>query len=71
VWSCGITALRATARPPTKLTLVHNHTGFDLDLIWITDPDPFPDPDRDTGKTCLGGGMHCPSASIHTGSSPI
>jgi len=21
------------------------------------------DPDRDTGKTCLGGGMHCPSAS--------
>ena len=23
------------------------------------DPDPY----RDTGKTCLGGGMHCPSAS--------
>ena len=23
--------------------------------------DPYPD--RDTGKTCLGGGMHCPSAS--------
>jgi len=22
-----------------------------------------PDPYRDTGKTCLGGGMHCPSAS--------
>jgi len=22
------------------------------------------DPDCDTGKTCLGGGMHCPSASI-------
>jgi len=22
-----------------------------------------PDPDHDTGKTCLGGGMHCPSAS--------
>jgi len=21
------------------------------------------DPNRDTGKTCLGGGMHCPSAS--------
>ena len=21
------------------------------------------DPDRDTGKTCLGRGMHCPSAS--------
>ena len=21
------------------------------------------DPCRDTGKTCLGGGMHCPSAS--------
>jgi len=22
-----------------------------------------PDADRDTGKTCLGGGMHCPNAS--------
>jgi len=22
-----------------------------------------PDPDRDTSNTCLGGGMHCPSAS--------
>jgi len=30
-----------------------------------TDPDPHtdPDPDRDTGKTLLDGGMHCPSAS--------
>jgi len=27
--------------------------------IRITDRDP----DRDTGKTCLGGGMHCPSGS--------
>jgi len=27
------------------------------------DPYPDPDPDRDTGKTYLGGGMHCPSAS--------
>jgi len=26
--------------------------------IRITDPDTDPDP----GKTCLGGGMHCPSA---------
>jgi len=25
------------------------------------DPDTDPDPYRDTGKTCLGGGMHCPS----------
>jgi len=25
------------------------------------DPDPYPY--RDTGKTCLGGGMHYPSAS--------
>ena len=24
-----------------------------------------PDPGRDTGKTCLDGGIHCPSASIH------
>ena len=33
----------------------------------IRDPDPNTDPDsdlyRDTGKTCLSGGMHCPSAS--------
>ena len=28
--------------------------------IRITDPD---NPYRNTGKTCLGGGMHCPSAS--------
>jgi len=27
------------------------------------DPDRDPDPYCDTGKTCLGGGMHCPSAS--------
>jgi len=26
---------------------------------------PDPDPYRDTGKTCLGGGMHCPSASSY------
>jgi len=25
--------------------------------------DPEADPYRDTGKTCLGGGMHYPSAS--------
>jgi len=24
---------------------------------------PDLDLDRDTGKTCLGGGMHCPNAS--------
>jgi len=28
-------------------------------VIRVRDPDPY----RDTGKTCLGGGMHCPSAS--------
>jgi len=27
------------------------------------DTDPNRDPYRETGKTCLGGGMHCPSAS--------
>ena len=27
------------------------------------DPDKDPDPYGDTGKTCLGGGMHCASAS--------
>ena len=33
--------------------------GGDPDLY--TDDDT--DPDRDTGKTCLGGGLHCPTAS--------
>ena len=32
-------------------------------VIQIRDPDTAPDPYCDTGKTCLGGGMHCPSAS--------
>jgi len=32
-----------------------------LVAIWIMDPDT--DPYRDTGKTCLGRGMHCPGAS--------
>jgi len=27
------------------------------------DPDTDPDPYRDAGKKCLGGDMHCPSAS--------
>ena len=33
--------------------------------IRITDPDtdPYPDPYRDTGKTYLGGGIHCLGAS--------
>ena len=30
-------------------------------VIRITDPDPY----RDTGKTWLGRGMHCPSASTY------
>jgi len=34
-----------------------------LVAIRITDPDADPDLYRDTGKICLGGGMHCPSAS--------
>ena len=33
--------------------------GGDLDQ----NPDTDPDPSRDTGKTCLGSGMHYPSAS--------
>jgi len=45
--------------------------GFYLNLVafWITDPDTDPYQIRDsdlyhcTGKTCLGGGMHCSSAS--------
>ena len=33
-----------------------------------TDPDSNTDPDpyHDTGKPCLGGGVHCPSASGFT-----
>jgi len=34
--------------------------GYILLVIRITDPD------RDAAKTCLGGGMHCPSASSST-----
>jgi len=37
-----------------------NLGGDILLAIQITDPDLY----RDTGKTCLSGGMHCPSASI-------
>ena len=32
-------------------------------LTFDGDPDTDPDPYRDTGKTYLGGGMHCPNAS--------
>jgi len=37
----------------------------DLILVSIqtTDLDTDPDPYSDTGKMCLGGGMHCPSAT--------
>ena len=34
--------------------------------IQITDPDPY----RDADKTCLGGGMHCPSASSYILNTP-
>jgi len=42
------------------MTKLVNFGGED---IRITDPDTNPDPFRDTGKTCLGGGVHCLSAS--------
>jgi len=32
------------------------------DILVAMDPDPY----RDTVKTCLSGGMHCPSASSLT-----
>jgi len=35
-------------------------SGYGSDTNPDTDPDP--DPYSDTGKTCLGGGMQCPSA---------
>jgi len=34
-------------------------------MVAIRIRDPDTDPYCDTGKTCLGGGMHCPSASVH------
>ena len=37
----------------------------------MTDPNSDPNPYRDTGKTCLGGGMHCPSASSFSSVVPI
>jgi len=42
-----------------KVFMGHWTNDWILVAIRITDPDP----DRDTGKTCLGGGMYCPSAS--------
>jgi len=35
----------------------------DMDPNMDPNMDPDPDPYRDTSKTCLGGGMHCPNAS--------
>ena len=40
---------------------MNKRLNFGGDSIHGADPDP--DPDRDTGKTCLGRSMHCPSAS--------
>jgi len=39
---------------------VNKLLNFGSDPFTDSDPDPDtdPDPDRDTGKTCLGGGMH-------------
>jgi len=41
----------------------HCHSNYDV----ITSPAHYRQRDwyRDTGKTCLGGGMHCPSASSY------
>ena len=36
-------------------------TDPDTDSDSVSDSDPY----FDTSKTCLGGGMHCPSASIY------
>ena len=40
---------------------VNNRLNFGGDLD--SDLDMDLDPDCNTGKTCIGGGMHCPSAS--------
>ena len=53
------TALRNAA--VQACTSRHRHSNYDV----ITSPahDRQRDWYRDTGKTCLGGGMHCPGAS--------
>jgi len=42
-----------------------------LILVAIRIRDPDTDPYRDTGKTCLVGGMHCPSASSYKCHPPV
>ena len=58
----GINRLRCATVQCRACTSRHRHSNYDI----ITSPaahDRQPDWYRDTGKTCLGGGMHCPSAS--------
>jgi len=37
--------------------------NWPMNKLLNPDGDPNPDPYRDSGKTCHGGGMHCPSPS--------
>jgi len=48
-----------------------NHLGTGIVFFWIRQKHTN-SPDGGNGKTCLGGGMRCPSASIYkcTGSGP-
>jgi len=54
----GITRLRCATLQCTACTSRHRHSNYDV----ITSPAHERQRDwyRATGKTCLGGGMHCP-----------
>jgi len=51
----GINRLRCATLQCTACTSSHRHSNYDV----ITSPAH----DRQSRQTCLGGGMHCPSAS--------
>jgi len=57
----GINRLLCATLQCTACTSRHRHSNYDV----TTSPahDRQGDWYRDTGKTCLGGGMHCPNAS--------
>jgi len=57
---CLLATLHKNVRTSIKFsgTVDNGPTNKTNDKIFVAI-----DLDRDTGKTCLGGGMHCPSAS--------
>ena len=57
-----VVCLLATLRKNVRTDLNEIFRGNEPMNIWL---DFDGDPDHDTGKTCLDGGMHCPSASTY------